>query len=158
MTDGLSLLWTPLGIVLATMAIHFTFIAGPSIWTVLTDTVRGLETPLNRRLPDRWFFTRAAPPWRVPRTLYTSASRRERADIQLLIERLDLVRQMDSGLGYGPFGPLAPGLYGDRHTGQHWRSRIKRWDSTSFRCFHLSMLWLVSGEVGRRRSSSWPYF
>lgn len=121
MTEDLAPLLSPLGIVLATIAILFAFIVGPSLWTVLIETVRGLETPLNRRLPDWWFFTRAAPPWHVPRALYTNGTRRERADIQLLIGRLDLARLIESEIGYGPFGPLAPGIYVDRHTGQSWR-------------------------------------
>jgi len=104
--------WIAVGTILVVLA----WFLLPPMLASFADAAKGRTSALNRKLPDAWFNSRHAPPWRVPRTVRETGWRRDLADFRLLKARLDSVRRLpERTIDY-----VAPELLVDRETGQYW--------------------------------------
>lgn len=104
--------WIAVGAILAAIA----WILLPPLLSSVANASKGRTSALNRRLPDAWFHSRHAPPWRVPRTVRETGWRRDLADFRMLRRRLDHLRRLPER----PVDYVPPELLIDRETGQHW--------------------------------------
>lgn len=124
--------------VLDWLAIGATIVGGVAIAVVML-----MALPLLKSLgvailehfgwPNVYFRSRRNPPWKFPRQISSSglASRQDRADYDVLLQRLNLVPS-DPLLDEADY--LAPRTYQDKFTGQFWRQErfemgLSQWET-----------------------------